>query len=56
MRGLQWSTPQGTKTMRAGDHEAMQDMYAMRVTNGKFELVGQVKADAAIGADVCTRF
>ena len=28
MRGLQWATPQGTKTMRAGDHQAMQDMYA----------------------------
>lgn len=56
MRGLQWSTPQGTKTMRAGDHQAMQDMYAMRVNGGKFELVGQVKADAAIGPDVCNRF
>jgi len=56
MRGLQWRTPQGTKTMRAGDHQAMQDMYAMRVNGGRFELVGQVKADAAIGADVCNRF
>jgi branched-chain amino acid transport system substrate-binding protein len=34
----------------------MQDMYAMRVNGGKFELVGQVKADAAIGPDVCNRF
>lgn len=56
MRGLQWNTPQGTKTMRAGDHQAMQDMYAMRVNGGKFELVGQVKADAAIGPDLCNRF
>ena len=56
MRGLQWSTPQGTKTMRAGDHQAMQDMYAMRVNGGQFEVVGQVKADAAIGPDVCPRF
>lgn len=56
MRGLQWNTPQGTKTMRAGDHQAMQDMYAMRVNGGKFELVGQVKADEAIGPDVCNRF
>jgi len=56
MRGLQWSTPQGTKTMRAGDHQAMQDMYAMRVNGGQFEVVGQVKADVAIGPDVCTRF
>ena len=56
MRGLQWATPQGVKTMRAGDHQAMQDMYAMRVNGGQFELVGQVKAEAAIGPDVCTRF
>ena len=56
MRGLQWATPQGAKTMRAGDHQAMQDMYAMRVNGGQFELVGQVKAEAAIGPDVCTRF
>ncbi len=56
MRGLQWSTPQGVKTMRAGDHQAMQEMYAMRVNNGKFEIVGRVKAEAAIGPDTCTRF
>lgn len=56
MRGLQWATPQDAKTMRAGDHQAMQDMYAMRVNGGQFELVGQVKAEAAIGPDVCTRF
>jgi branched-chain amino acid transport system substrate-binding protein len=56
MRGLQWKTPQGLKTMRAGDHQAMQDMYAMRVNNGKFELVGQVKGEVAIGPDACTRF
>jgi branched-chain amino acid transport system substrate-binding protein len=56
MRGLQWSTPQGLKTMRAGDHQAMQDMYAMRVNGGKFEIVGRVKGEAAIGPDTCTRF
>jgi branched-chain amino acid transport system substrate-binding protein len=56
MRGIQWPTPQGTKTMRAGDHQAMQDMYAVRVNGGKFEIVGKVAAQAAIGADACTRF
>ena len=30
--------------------------YAMRVNGGKFEIVGRVKADAAIGPDTCTRF
>ena len=56
MRGIQWNTPQGTKTMRAGDHQAMQDMYAVRVNGGKFEIVGKVAASAAIGPDACTKF
>ena len=56
MRGLQWSTPQGMKTLRAGDHQAMQDMYAVRVNAGQFEIVGMVTAAAAIGPDTCTKF
>jgi branched-chain amino acid transport system substrate-binding protein len=56
MRGIQWPSPQGVKTMRAGDHQAMQDMYAVRVNGGKFEIVGKVAAAAAIGPDACTRF
>lgn len=56
MRGIQWSTPQGIKTMRAGDHQAMQDMYAVRVNGGKFEIVGKVASAAAIGPDSCTKF
>lgn len=56
MRGLQWATPQGTKTMRAGDHQAMQDMYAVKVEGGQFQIVGKVAAEAAIGPDTCTRF
>ena len=56
MRGLQWATPQGTKTMRAGDHQAMQDMYAVKVEGGQFRIVGKVAAEAAIGPDACTRF
>ena len=54
MRGLEWPTPQGVKTMRAGDHQAMQDMYAVRVTDGSSEIVGKVPGEAAIGADACT--
>ncbi len=56
LRGLQWATPQGMKTLRAGDHQAMQDMYAVRVNGGKFEIVGKVAAAAAIGADTCSKF
>lgn len=56
MNDLTWQTPQGVKKMRAGDHQAMQDMFAVRVENGEFNIVGKVSADQAIGADVCTRF
>ncbi len=56
LRGLQWSTPQGLKTLRAGDHQAMQDMYAVKVNGGKFEIVGKVAAAAAIGPDTCSKF
>lgn len=56
MEGIQWQTPQGIKTMRAGDHQAIQDMYAVRVTDGKFTIVGSVPGEAAIGPDVCTKF
>ena len=56
MRGLQWPTPQGMKTMRAGDHQAMQEMYAVKVNNTQFEIVGKVAAANAIGPDTCTRF
>lgn len=56
MNDLSWQTPQGTKKMRAGDHQAMQDMFAVRVENGEFNIVGRVAADQAIGPDTCTRF
>lgn len=56
MRGMSWATPQGSKTIRAGDHQAMQDMYAVKVSNGRFEIVGRVAAAAAIGPDTCTKF
>ena len=56
MRDLKWNTPQGVKTMRGGDHQAMQDMYAVKITNGKFDIVGRVAAADAIGPDACTKF
>jgi branched-chain amino acid transport system substrate-binding protein len=56
MRGLEWQTPQGKKTMRAGDHQAVQDMYAVKVVNGKFQIIGKVPGEAAVGPDTCTRF
>jgi branched-chain amino acid transport system substrate-binding protein len=56
MRGLEWMTPQGKKTMRAGDHQAIQPMYVVRVTGGAFKIVGDVGGDEAIGPDECKRF
>jgi branched-chain amino acid transport system substrate-binding protein len=55
LRGLTWSTPQGDKTIRAGDHQAMQIMYVVQVTDGKFKIIGQVNGEEAIGPNTCTR-
>ena len=55
LRGLTWSTPQGDKTIRAGDHQAMQIMYVVQVTDGKFKIIGQVNSEEAIGPNTCTR-
>lgn len=56
LRGLTWSTPQGDKTIRAGDHQAMQTMYVVQVTNGQFKIISKVSGEDAIGPDTCTRF
>jgi branched-chain amino acid transport system substrate-binding protein len=56
LRGLTWETPQGTKTIRAGDHQAMQPMYIVQINNGQFDVIGNVPAADAIGPDTCTRF
>jgi branched-chain amino acid transport system substrate-binding protein len=56
MRGLKWQTPQGMKEMRAGDHQAVQDMYAVKVQGGAYKIITQVPGPAAVGADSCERF
>jgi branched-chain amino acid transport system substrate-binding protein len=56
LRGLKWMTPQGEKTIRAGDHQAVQTMYVVRVTNGQFKIGGQVGGEDAVGPDNCSRF
>lgn len=56
LRGLTWSTPQGQKTIRAGDNQAMQTMYVVQVTDGKFKIINGIGAEEAIGPDTCTRF
>lgn len=56
MEGLEWMTPQGMKEMRAGDHQAVQDMYVTRLQDGKFSVLSKVGGKDAIGPDTCTRF
>lgn len=56
LRGLTWSTPQGEKTIRAGDHQAMQTLYVVQVADGKFKIISSVRGEDAIGPDTCTRF
>ncbi|OWW18714.1 ABC transporter substrate-binding protein [Noviherbaspirillum denitrificans] len=55
-RGLAWQTPQGTKTIRAGDHQAMQDVFLVAVKAGQFDVIGKVNGPDAIGPDACSRF
>jgi branched-chain amino acid transport system substrate-binding protein len=55
-RGLEWQTPQGRKQMRAGDHQAVQDMYAVKVNGGKFQIIAKVPGATAVGADTCPKF
>lgn len=56
LSGLSWMTPQGKKTIRAGDHQAIQTMYVVQVTDGKFKIINHVDGKEAIGADTCKRF
>lgn len=56
MEGLSWTTPQGEKTIRAGDHQAIQPMYVVQIRDGQFNIVGRVPGEEAIGPDNCTRF
>ena len=56
LRGLKWMTPQGEKTIRAGDHQAVQTMYVVRVADGKFKIGGQVSGPDAVGPDTCAKF
>lgn len=56
MRGLTWDTPQGPKTMRAGDHQATMQMYVLEVNDGRFAIKESIDGDLAVGEDRCERF
>lgn len=56
LEGLTWDTPQGPKTIRAGDHQAIQPMYVVQIENGAFTIANRIAGEDAIGADTCKRF
>ena len=56
LAGLSWDTPQGTKTIRAGDHQAIQPMYVVQVENGAFTIADKITGEDAIKPDACDRF
>ncbi|MFC4227775.1 ABC transporter substrate-binding protein [Hoeflea alexandrii] len=56
LEGLSWDTPQGVKTIRAGDHQAIQPMYVVEVKDGQFTIASSISGEDAIGADLCDKF
>ena len=56
LRDLTWTTPQGEKTLRGGDHQAVQPMYVVEINNGEFDIRSTVSGDEAIGPDLCEKF
>jgi branched-chain amino acid transport system substrate-binding protein len=56
MEEASWETPTGTRKMRKGDHQAMPDMFIVKVVGSGFKTVGNVPGDVAVGPDTCTRF
>jgi len=51
-----WETPQGKKTIRKGDHQAIVDMVVVKVKGNDFQTVGKVPGADAVGPDKCDKF
>lgn len=56
MRGMSWDTPQGSKTVREGDNQAVMTMYVVQINDGDFNVIDTIDGEAAIGADQCERW
>src|SRR5215467_4971367 len=56
MEDATWETPQGTKKMRKGDHQAIVDMVVVKVSGNDFHTVGKVPGEDAVGPDKCEKF
>jgi branched-chain amino acid transport system substrate-binding protein len=56
MQGMTWDTPQGKKTIRKGDNQAIMDMVVVQVKGDRFVTVGTVPGKDAVGPDNCEKF
>ncbi len=56
MRGLSWEGVVGKKTMRAGDHQAIQDMFALELKGKTYHPLAKVDGEKAVGPDLCTKW
>ena len=56
MEDAAWETPQGTKKIRKGDHQAVVDMVIVKVSGNDFQTVGKVPGEEAVGPDNCQKF
>ncbi len=56
MRGLTWDGVVGKKTMRAGDHQAIQDMFALELKGKTYHPTAKVDGEKAVGPDTCTKW
>jgi branched-chain amino acid transport system substrate-binding protein len=56
MENASWQTPQGTKTIRKEDHQAVLDMFVVKVKGEDFQTIGKVAGADAVGSDKCSKF
>ena len=56
MRDLSWEGVAGKKTMRGGDHQAIQDMFALELKGKTYHPLAKVDGDKAVGPDTCTKW
>src|SRR5712691_6937788 len=53
---MSWDTPQGAKKIRKGDHQAIMDMFIVKVVGTDFKTVDKVPGEVAVGPNNCARF
>jgi branched-chain amino acid transport system substrate-binding protein len=56
MRDLSWEGVAGKKTIRAGDHQAIQDMFALELKGKTYHPLAKVDGVKAVGPDTCTKW